>query len=233
MKKIKNLLAYFSITEWCLWFSSVLIIWLSFFLFDGVNYPTTILSCLGVTALIFCAKGNPIGQLLIIIFGVCYAFISYRCAYYGEMITYAGMTVPMAVFALISWLKNPFKGNKTEVKINRLSKREYLLASLLTVAVTVIFYFILRAFHTAQIWTSTISVTTSFFAVYLTFRRSPYYALAYAANDIVLIVLWIFAARYDKSYLAVIICFAAFLANDLYGFFNWRKMQKRQENETV
>ena len=149
------------------------------------------------------------------------------------MITYAGMTVPMAIFALISWLKNPYKGNKSEVKINRLSKREYLFAILLTVVVTVAFYFILQAFHTAQIWVSTISVTTSFFAVYLTFRRSPYYALAYAANDIVLIVLWIFAARYDRSYLAVIICFAAFLINDLYGFFNWRKMQKRQENETA
>lgn len=50
-------------------------------------------------------------------------------------------------------------------------------------------YFILRAFNTANIIPGTISVTTSFVAVYLTFRRSPYFALAYAANDVVLIVL--------------------------------------------
>ena len=71
-------------------------------------------------------------------------------------------------------------------------------------------------------------MATSFLAVYLTFRRSPYYALAYAANDVVLIVLWTLAAIEDLSYLSVIICFVMFLANDLYGFLNWRKMQKKQ-----
>ena len=228
MKKIKKLLAYFTGTEWSLWGASVLLIVLSFFLFDRVNYPTMLLSLLGATALIFCAKGNPIGQALLIFFGIFYALISYQCAYYGEMITYAGMSVPMAAIALVSWLKNPFKGNKAEVKINRLSGKEWGFACLLTAAVTFVFYFILKAFHTANLIPSTVSVTTSFLAVYLTFRRSPYYALAYAANDVVLIVLWILAAMEDISYLSVVICFIAFLFNDIYGYLNWRKMAKRQ-----
>lgn len=62
----------------------------------------------------------------------------------------------------------------------------------------------------------------------LTFRRSPYYALAYAANDGVPVVLWVLAAMDDKSYLPVAVCFLLFLINDLYGFVNWRKMEKRQ-----
>ena len=60
------------------------------------------------------------------------------------------------------------------------------------------------------------------------FRRSPYFALAYAANDVVLIVLWILAARENISYLSVIICFVMFLVNDLYGYFSWKRMEKRQ-----
>ena len=75
---------------------------------------------------------------------------------------------------------------------------------------------------------STISVTTSFLAVYLTFRRSPYFALAYAANDIVLIVLWTLASAYDIRYISVVVCFAAFFVNDLYGYINWQKMKLRQ-----
>ena len=228
MRKMKKMLAYFTVTEWILWLASLFFIVLSFFLFDRVNYPTMLLSLLGATALIFCAKGNPIGQALIIIFGIFYALISYQCAYYGEMITYAGMTVPMAIIALVSWLKNPFKGNKAEVKINRLSGKEWCFAYLFTTAVTFGFYFILKALHTANLIPSTISVTTSFLAVYLTFRRSPYYALAYAANDVVLVVLWILASVKDLSYLSVVICFIAFLVNDIYGYFNWRKMEKRQ-----
>ena len=129
MKKFKNLLAYFTITEWCLWLFSVFAIWLSFFLFDGVNYPTTFLSCLGVTALIFCAKGNPIGQAMMIVFSLLYAVDSFACRYYGEMITYLGMTAPMSIFALVSWLKNPYKGNKSEVKVHRLTGKEWIFAS--------------------------------------------------------------------------------------------------------
>jgi nicotinamide riboside transporter PnuC len=86
----------------------------------------------------------------------------------------------------------------------------------------------LEYFYTANIIPSTISVTTSFAAVYLTFRRSPYYAIGYAANDIVLIVLWALATLEEASYLSVVVCFLAFLVNDVYGFINWRKMGKRQ-----
>ena len=75
---------------------------------------------------------------------------------------------------------------------------------------------------------STVSIATRFLAVYLTFRRSPYFALAYAANDVVLIVLWTLAALEDISYISVIICFAMFLVNDLYGYISWKRMEKRQ-----
>ncbi len=164
-----------------------------------------------------------------IIFSILYGIISFTFSYYGEMITYLGMTGPMAVFALISWLKNPYNGNKAEVKVNRLKLKEIIFMILLTVVITIIFYFILASFHTANIIPSTISVTTSFLAVYLTFRRSAFYAIGYAANDVVLIILWILATLSDISYLSVVICFIMFLANDIYGYINWSKMQKRQE----
>ena len=231
MKKSQALRRYFSKGEIILWCSSILLITVSFLLFDRESYLTLIASVIGVTALIFTAKGNPIGQILIIVFSVFYGIISYTFAYYGEMITYLGMTAPMAVAALISWLRNPYNGNRAEVEVNTLKIREYAFMLALTSIVTVIFYFILKAFRTANLIPSTLSVTTSFIAVYLTARRSPYYALAYAANDIILIVLWILAALSDFSYLSVIICFIMFLVNDIYGFINWSKMQKRQQRK--
>ena len=139
------------------------------------------------------------------------------------------MTGPMSVFALVSWLRNPYNGNRAEVKINSIKRKEIALMIILTAMVTAVFYFVLSAFHTANLIPSTISVTTSFLAVYLTFRRSAYFALAYAANDIVLIILWILATLSDVSYLSVVICFVMFLVNDIYGFINWSRMQDRQK----
>lgn len=227
LKLIHN---YFSKGEIILWCTSILFIMVSFFAFDRENYMTLAASVIGTTSLIFNAKGNPIGQVLMVIFSIMYGIISYTFSYYGEMITYLGMTAPMAVFALISWLQNPYKGNRAEVEVNSIKKQEVIFMFILTAIITFVFYHILKFFHTANLFPSTLSVTTTFLAVYLTFRRSAYFALAYAANDIVLIYLWSIASLTDISYLSVIICFAAFLANDIYGFVNWLKMQKRQQN---
>lgn len=225
---MKRLLSYFSKIEITLWCSSIALILISFITFDRTNYLTLIASLIGVTSLIFNAKGNPFGQLLMVIFSLLYGIISYTFSYYGEMITYLGMTMPMAVFALISWLRNPYNGNRAEVKVNSVSRLEQVLMWIATIAVTFIFYFILEYFDTANIIPSTISVTTSFLAVYLTFRRSPYFALAYAANDVVLVILWILASVSDIRYISVVVCFVAFLFNDVYGFISWQKMKNRQ-----
>ena len=225
---MKKLIKYFSKFEIALWLTSVLLITISFLIFDRTNHLTLVASVLGVTAILLNAKGNPIGQGLMVIFSLIYGVISYGFAYYGEMITYIGMTMPMAVIALIAWLKNPFQGNKAEVKVNRISKKETLFMVMLTALVTVIFYFILKHFGTANLIPSTLSVTTSFSAVYLTFRRSPYFSLLYAFNDIVLIILWGLASFYNLSYISVLVCFVMFLINDLYAFISWRKLEIRQ-----
>ena len=226
MTKLKD---YFSKGEIILWSSSVIVIILSFCLFDRTNYMTLCASLIGVTSLIFNAKGNPFGQFLMVIFSMLYGMISYTFSYYGEMVTYLAMTMPMAIFALISWLKNPYNGNRAEVKVNNIGKRESVCMWLGTLVITILFYYILGYLNTANIIPSTVSVTTSFLAVYLTFRRSPYFALAYAANDIVLIVLWILASVFDIRYISVVVCFLAFLVNDIYGFVSWRKMKIRQQ----
>ena len=225
MKKLVN---YFSKIEIALWTISMIAIINSFLVFDRTNYLTLYASLIGVTSLIFCAKGNPFGQLLMIVFSLLYGIISYKFAYYGEMVTYLGMTLPMAVFALVSWLRSPYNGKLSEVKVNRISGKEKGVMWVGAIAITILFYFILVFFGTANIVPSTLSVTTSFVAVYLTFRRDPFYALAYAANDIVLITLWILASVCDIRYISVVVCFVAFLFNDLYGFLNWRKMEKKQ-----
>lgn len=204
---------------------------LSYLIFNKGEYLTLIASLLGVTALIFTARGNAFGNLLMVIFCILYGFISWTFAYYGEMITYLGMSLPMAVFAFISWLRNPYEGNRAEVKVNSLSRGETVFMWVLSAVVTVAFYFILKHFGTANLIPSTLSVLTSFVAAYLIFRRSPAFALAYATNDVVLIVLWVLASIKDVRYVSVVVCFVTFLANDLYNYFCWRKMKARQSEK--
>lgn len=224
---------YFTRFEKILWIVSVLAIVISFIIFGGDSFLDMIASIIGVSALILCAKGNFIGQILVIIFSTLYGYISYSFSYYGEMITYMCMTLPMAVIALISWLRNPYNGKKTEVKVYKVGQKEIAVMSFCTVIVTIVFYCILSVFNTANIVPSTFSVTTSFVAVYLTYKRSPYFALAYSVNDLVLIILWILAGIKDIRYFNMVVCFVIFFINDIYGFISWKKMEKMQDGEKL
>ncbi len=226
--KIQNPFKLLNKFELCLWLTSVVVVILSYILsgFDGL--ANTICSLIGVTALIFVAKGHVLGMVLCIVFAAFYGLIALHFRYYGELITYAGMTLPMDVFALVSWIKNPYK-DTAEVKVSKMTKGQTAFMWLMTLVVTVVFFFILGALDTPNLYPSTLSVSTSFLAVALTYSRSPYYALAYAANDVVLIVLWTIACFTDTSYIPMVMCFVMFLANDLYGLYNWKKMQRRQQ----
>ncbi|MBR3874633.1 MAG: nicotinamide mononucleotide transporter [Clostridia bacterium] len=211
-----------------LWLFSVLSVTLAFVLSGSGDVFTLTASLIGVTALVFVAKGHVIGQVLTVVFAVFYGVISYFQHYYGEMITYLGMTSPIAVMAAVEWLRNPYKGTK-EVRVRRMTGKQMAVMWMLAALVTAGFHFVLKWLGNASLWWSTLSITTSFVASWLTLMRSPGYALAYAANDLVLIVLWVTAAAADPGCIAMAVCFAVFFLNDSYGFVNWRRMMRRQQ----
>lgn len=226
IKDFKNLSKF----ELILWLMSLAVVSLSFLLAPDKDYLSLSASLIGVTALIFVSKGYVLGQILTVVFSVFYGIISFCFTYYGEMITYLFMTSPMAIIAAIEWYKNPYKKTR-EVKIKKIDKRQIVQMIVLSVLVTVVFYFVLKAIGNANLIFSTISITTSFIASYLTYLRSPYYAIAYSFNDIVLIILWVMASIQNIAYVPMIFCFVMFLINDIYGFYNWKRMMVKQEKK--
>lgn len=210
-----------------LWIVSVTVVTLSFALSPRKDPLTLVASLVGVSSLVFIAKGNIWGQILMIAFAVAYGVVSFFFRYWGEMITYLCMSLPASVFALVSWLRHPYR-NSQQAEVGKLNAKKITCVCALTAVVTAAFYFILRALSTPNLIFSTLSVTTSMLAASFSFLRSPLYALGYTANDIVLIVLWSLATRQDPSYFPMIFCFVMFLCNDVNGFINWHIRKRRQ-----
>lgn len=225
--KFKNPFKTLSRFEWILWGASMATIILSTIVSGKSSALETIASLIGVTALIFVAKGLIIGQAMTVLFSFFYGLVSLKFHYWGEMITYLFMSMPIALLSTIEWIRHPYK-NTEVVEVSKVTKKQILTMCLLGVSTTVVFYFILKAFDTPNLFFSTLSITTSFMAAYLTFLRSPYYGIGYGINDIVLIILWALASVEDISYLPMVMCFVMFLANDIYGFYNWRRLAKTQ-----
>lgn len=210
--------------EWILWMGSLAIVILSNLLSTDIDVLTLVSACVGITSLIFAAKGNVWAQILMVIFSILYGLISWQFRYWGEMITYIGMTMPMAVWSTITWIKNPSESGQ-EVAIQKLTRKHVEGIAAAGVIVTAVFYMILKALDTPNILFSTISITTSFLAASLTMLRSSYYALGYASNDIILIVMWVLASIENPAYIPVVVNFIIFFFNDMYGFVSWKRRE--------
>ncbi len=224
----RNPFAQLNKFEWILFLTSVVTVVASYIISGNSGLLEMVASLIGVTALIFVAKGLIIGQAMTVLFSVFYGIISISFHYWGEVMTYLLMSAPIALLSTIEWIKHPYK-NTDVVEVSRVTKKHIAIMCVLATVTTVAFYFILKAFDTPNLVFSTLSVTTSFSAAYLTYLRSPYYGVGYALNDVVLIVLWVLASIKDISYLPMVLCFVMFLLNDLYGFFNWKKLSIEQK----
>jgi nicotinamide mononucleotide transporter PnuC len=226
---MKKFLRYFTPLEWVLWLGGMAVIFVGFFLSSQKSLLSLFSSLAGITCVIFNAKGNVAGQIIAIMFAVLYGLYAYTQHYYGEMLIYFCLMIPIHIFSVISWLRHRFGGKIAEVEINRVSRKEYVLTAICAVPLTVGFYFLLRALHTDNLVVSTISLVTSLAAAYFMLRRCELFALCFIANDIVLIVLWgMKLATVGLSVLPSVLCFVVFLFCDGYSFISWRRIKRRQ-----
>ncbi len=126
--------------DYIIWLTSLAVNIAAFAITRWTDPLTFVSAVVGVTALIFCAKGHVLGQIISVIFAIFYSIVAYFFRYYSELITYAFMSAPIAILSIISWLRNPY-GNSGQVKVATLTKKKITVMLVLTAAVTVAFYF--------------------------------------------------------------------------------------------
>ena len=230
---MKNIFKEWSLFEICFLTLSILIISFCFILIPNKNISSLIVSILGIITVISGAKGLIISPFINIIYNIIYIIICFSQKFYGEVIIYSFILTPLNIITINSWLKNRSKENKNIVKVNKLSIKEYYILGILTILITICFYFLLKSLNTNSLLISTLSLTDSFVATYLLFRRCSNYALAYIVNDIILITLWLTTISTEKmTHLPIIISFVIFLINDIYGLTLWKKREKVQNTKT-
>ena len=186
---------------------------------------TTICSLVGITTALLLAKGKPLGQVFGLFIVLLYSIVSYKNKFYGEVIIYLVIMLPMYILGIISWLKHQNKKTNS-VDIEKVSKKEWILVCLISIACFIGIYFLLKLFNTNELFISSLSVIDSLFAVYLQIRRSKFSFYFYVVNDLVLIVLWGIPCLIGNVMLIPMLLNPIInLVNDIYGIINWQKIE--------
>ena len=209
---------------------SVVLITTCFVVGADKNWLSFVVSLIGVCGALFLAKGFVVAPYINATNAILYSILTYTQGFYGEMIVYLSILLPMNVFSIFAWFRNKKKENSVQVEINKVGAKEYICLAAIAAATTVAFYFVLKALNTNQLILSTFAFTTLAVATYLALRRSSFYAIFYMLNDVLLIVMWsITTANEGIGFLPTTLCFGLFLVNDVYGFVRWRLDEKKQK----
>lgn len=227
---MKKLFKDWSVFEIILLITSPLIVLLVGIIFKS-EVLTMITSIVGIICALLLAKGLVLGQFFGIAIVILYSIVSYKNGFYGEMLIYLIIMLPMYIWGIIEWLKHKNRETKS-VEVNSIKWKEWLIVAICSVVVFIGFYFLLEALNTKELIVSTLSVVDNIFAVYLLARRSKYGFVSYIVNDLILIVLWgIPIIQGNLLLLAMLINPIVNLINDTYGVVNWTKIQRKQKEQ--
>ena len=159
---------------------------------------------LSISSMLFITKGSFIGTILQILCAIMYAIVSFTSQYYGEVICSVALTIPLTFVSIITWIKNRNKGT-TVIKVNKITLKEWIIMLSTSIVSFIGVFFLLKAFNTANLIVSSISLTLGIYANYLLMRRCEFNFVIYIINNIVCIALWMFLVLKDQSYLPLVV----------------------------
>ena len=213
--------------EKILLFSSIILVSLVGIIFKS-EILTTTCSIVGIITALLLAKGKNLGQVFGLLIVVLYSIVSFKNKYYGEVIIYLCIMLPMYIIGIVSWMKHQNKETNT-VEINNIKLKEWIIVSITSIILFIGIYFLLKAFNTNQLFISSLSVIDSLFAIYLGIRRSKYSFYFYVINDLILIALWGMPVVSGSLILLPMVFNPIInLINDMYGIYNWKRLEKIQ-----
>jgi len=183
----------------------------------------TIVPFIGFFSALNQAKGHVVGQIVGVLLAVLYSIMSYNNRYYGEVIVYLIVILPLYISGIYTWLKNRDKKSE-KVTQNVLDKKEWYSLLLVNILLFVGLYFLLKYFNTSNLLVSTISMNINLTATYLLVRRSRYSFLFYLINAFILLTLWgIPVINGNILLLPMVFDALLLLVNNIYGLHSWSK----------
>ena len=111
--------------EKCLLFISVSLVILVGIIFKS-DLLTTICSIVGIVTALLLAKGKNLGQIFGLLIVALYSIVSFRNKYYGEVIIYLCIMLPMYIIGIISWIRHQNNDTNT-VEVNKIKLKEWLI----------------------------------------------------------------------------------------------------------
>lgn len=189
-------------------------------------------SLTGMLSVVLVAKGKTWNYYPGIINVVLYAFVAYGQKYYGEVMLNLLYFLPMQFIGLIMWRRNGVSEEKrNDVKVAVMTNRARLYWSLLCLAATIAYAWVLKAMGGALPFIDSLTAVLSIVAMIFMVKRYVEQWVVWIIIDVLTIYMWLVAFMGDGNDVSILVMWIAYLANAIYGWLNWRAQYRVQKEE--
>lgn len=200
---------------------------------DGWDTLGFIVAVTGIVNLVLCAKGNIWNYAFGIVYNAIYVYIAWHTKLYADSAIYLLYYLPMQFIGWAQWKKNQNQESGA-VKATHLTGK-MALALLAAAAVLIpLFAWILGlpAIGDSQPWLDSVTTVISILAMFMMVRAIAEQWYIWIVLDAVQTVKWLIATIRGEEHAALmLVMFAFFLANAVYGLIQWNGLAKRASDQ--
>lgn len=188
-----------------------------------------IVAVTGIINLVLCARGNIWNYAFGIVYNAIYVYISWKSRLYADSAIYLLYYLPMQFIGWFSWKKNQ---NQESGAVNavHLTRRTALVLLLVAAVLIPVFAWILGlpAIGDSQPWLDATTTVVSILAMYMMVKAIAEQWYIWIVLDAVQVVKWTIATVRGEEHAALmLVMFAFFLANAVYGLIQWNGLAKQ------
>ena len=181
----------------------------------------------GIIGVVLCAKGKISTYFYATINVALYAWICFQNGLYGEVMLNAFYFIPMNIVGFMLWNKK--KDDDGNVEAKALTKKQLIILSVGLFVAIVLYYQLLKSLGGNLQLIDSITTVTSVMALLLQVLRYKEQWLIWILVNLVSIVMWVMLLNTSEGSISMIVMWAAYLINSIYGYINWKKLNKKSE----
>jgi nicotinamide mononucleotide transporter len=188
-------------------------------------------SLTGMLCVVLTAKGRISNYYFGIINVILYAIIAYQNRYYGEVALNILYFLPMSFLGIYYWVKHKNKNKFDTTRVRKIKTSEFLFWIIISIVGIIVYGSFLKSLGGTLPFIDASSTVLSITGMILTVRRATEQWPLWIVEDIIEVGMWIYIFARDGSQVSMIVMWSAYLTNAIYGYYNWRKLEKEQDGK--
>ncbi len=191
----------------------------------------------GILNVVLVAKGSMINYAFGIVNTVLYTIIAYKAGYGGDFVTFLFYYIPLQFVGIYAWKNHAAEDTNLE-DVKRMNVVQIIgsivilvvgtyITMLLLPVITDIFNMPINELPFVDAFTTFAGI----FAGILMLKRYAEQWYIWVFVNIGSVIMWVTMLGKDEAAVAMVVMWAAYLANAIYGAYNWRKMEVETTEE--